>query len=372
MADETQLSKGRVLKSRPSIPGYEIERTLGQGGTACVYEAVQAKTGRKLALKILTLRHAQDLGAALARLKREAHIGRSMDHPDIVSVLDYGQAGQTAWIAMDLLDGFELTHALTDPSFGLMDRFNVVLRVAAALQYAHGLGIVHRDIKPSNIFMTRDGGVRLLDFGIAHIKVDLRLTQTGVIVGTPRYMAPEQVMGQDIDARTDVFSLGIVLYQALCGAMPWKGETVARLIIEVATKPAISLLDVLQDNRLGLSQVALNELSEVVHRAIAFEPENRFQTMQAFSDALESFVGGTTGAPSTPVANTWTHRKVDWALARAARLQADQSLGTPTPADRRGPDALDQTLSDKPDPVWAFLLVLFVIGLGAAAYFVWS
>jgi serine/threonine protein kinase len=175
MAGETQLSKVPKSKEvRPPIPGYEIEHTLGQGGTASVYRAIQAKTGRPLALKVLTLKHAQDLGAALARLEREAQIGRSLDHPDIVSVVDYGHSKDTAWIAMDLLDGFELTHALTDPSFGLKDRLNVVLRVAAALQYAHELGIVHRDVKPSNIFMTRDGGVRLLDFGIAHIKVAVR------------------------------------------------------------------------------------------------------------------------------------------------------------------------------------------------------
>lgn len=355
--------------SAPQIPGYEIVHTLGHGGTSAVYHAIQQETGQHLALKVLTLQNHSDLGAALARLEREAHIGRTLTHPDIVPVLDFGQSNQTAWIAMDLLDGFELTHALSDPSFGLVDRLNVVLRVGAALSHAHQSGIVHRDIKPSNIFMTRDGGVRLLDFGIAHVKVDLRLTQSGIIVGTPRYMAPEQVMGQDIDARTDIFSLGVVLYQALTGVLPWQGDTVARLIIEVATRPPRPLQEaLLQDFGLTLEEVS--DLADVVHTAIASAPEDRFQTMEAFTNALGPFSDpNRTVSPSqVPVRGAWSQRRVDWALARAARLQTEHTLSAPTPKTGLRRDKLDETLSGTPDRVWSGLLLLFVAGLAAAIY----
>jgi serine/threonine protein kinase len=235
--DPERRRKGRdAWEDWPEVPGYQVEHLLGHGGNSAVYRALQEATGSTVALKVLTLQR-HDLGAALARLEREARIGRRLVHPDIVPVLDFGQDGRRAWIAMELLDGFELTHALTDPSFRLKDRLDVVLRVAGALHYAHGQGVVHRDVKPSNIFMTREGGVRLLDFGIAHVKVDLRLTRSGVIVGTPRYMAPEQVTGGEIDPRTDVFSLGVVLYQALTGALPWEADSIPKLIIAVATRP---------------------------------------------------------------------------------------------------------------------------------------
>lgn len=364
------------LKERaasPKIPGYELVHTLGHGGTSSVYRAVQQSTGKELALKVLTLERIQDLGAALARLEREAHIGRTLTHPDIVPVVDFGQSERRAWIAMELLDGFELTHALSDPSFSLTDRINVVLRVAAALQYAHERGIVHRDIKPSNIFMTRSGGVRLLDFGIAHVKVDLRLTQSGIIVGTPRYMAPEQVMGHEIDARTDIFSLGVVLYQALTGTLPWQGDTVARLIIEVATRPPRPLQEALLQD-FSLSAEDINRLAAVVHKAIASNPDDRYPDMNTFATALESFVDVTQTASRTPapVRGAWSQRRVDWALARAARLQSEANLGVATPKDGLQRQALDQTLSGAPDRVWTALLLLFVLGLVAALYAVFN
>ncbi|MCA9554779.1 MAG: serine/threonine protein kinase [Myxococcales bacterium] len=351
------------------MPGYRIEHLLGHGGTSAVYRAVQEASGAEVALKVLTLNQADRVGAALARLEREAIIGKRLVHPDIVPVLDFGQGGRMAWIAMELLDGFELTHALSDPSFLLKDRLNVVLRVAAALQFAHERGVVHRDIKPSNIFMTRDGGVRLLDFGIAHVKVDLRLTSSGIIVGTPRYMAPEQVTGEDIDPRTDVFSLGVVLYQALCGALPWDADSIPKLIIEVATKPPRPLQEALQPGAYGLDESARARLAELVHTALATDPADRYPTMQAFIDQLEAFAevrlsGATPGAPPAP----WSQRRVDWALARAARLQAEAAVAGEGGAQERPAATLDQTLSTRPEGLWLALVALFVVGLGVAVW----
>ena len=352
----------------PSVPGYRIEHLLGQGGTSAVYRAVREATDDVVALKVLSLDHG-DLGAALARLEREAHIGRRLVHPDIVPVLDFGQDGHRAWIAMELLDGFELTHALADPSFLFKDRMNVILRVAAALHHAHEQGVVHRDLKPSNIFMTREGGVRLLDFGIAHVKVDLRLTRSGVMVGTPRYMAPEQVTGGDIDPRTDVFSLGVVLYQVLCGALPWEGDTIARLIIAVATQPARPLQEALPEGAYGLDAVARARLAEVVHRALATEPADRYPTMRDFAGELGLFIdapqaaGPTTGAPVA----AWSQRRVDWALARAARLHAEAAV-VKGEGGARGPPTLDQTLSRRGEGVWLGLVALFVLALGGALW----
>lgn len=355
----------------PRIPGYRIEAPLGQGGTAAVFRAIREQTGEAIALKVLSSERAEDLGAAMARLEREAHIGRALAHPDIVPVIDFGRTEDLAWIAMELLDGFELTHALPDPSLGFEDRVGVVLRVAAALEHAHAHGVVHRDVKPSNIYMTRAGGVRLLDFGIAHVKVDLRITQSGVIVGTPRYMAPEQVMGDDVDPRTDVFSLGVVLYQALSGAMPWSGETAARLIIEIATQPPRPLQGNLPSGAFGLDPQAVEQLCAVVHRAIASAPEDRYATMAEFSDALAPFVApGARAARSEAHADgAWSQRRVDWALARAARLQAERQLGVGE-MEPRASDPIDETLSDRPDRVWLTLILAFGLALAAAIYIV--
>jgi len=227
---------------------YEILEKVGVGGMATVYKAKDKKTGRLVALKVPQERFLGD-PRFVRRFHREAEVLAKMDHPNIVKVYDHGQVDGVHFIAMEYLEGEGLDKLIEERRLSLRQAAAILARVADALKHIHAQGIVHRDIKPGNIMVLKgalreDGvdprGVRLMDFGIAAGKVLTRLTITGARIGTPVYMSPEQAKGQKLDHRSDIYSLGIVLYEALTGQPPFTGgyETVIhQQIFQVPTPP---------------------------------------------------------------------------------------------------------------------------------------
>ena len=205
---------------------YKIEKVLGQGAMGIVYVGFDSGIERKAALKTVR-KDVLDQGDAeevLARFKREAQAAGRLLHPNIVSVYEYGEEDDTAYIAMEFVKGKELKDYFDkEERFELKDAVKVVNQILSALSFSHDKGVVHRDIKPANIFVMESGDIKLGDFGIARIDSS-NLTQAGTVMGTPSYMSPEQFMGQRVDGRSDLFSVGVILYQFLTNEKPFTGS----------------------------------------------------------------------------------------------------------------------------------------------------
>jgi serine/threonine-protein kinase PpkA len=201
------------------VPGYRIVRLLGRGGMATVYLAVQESLGREVALKLLAPELAEDPIAA-ERFIREARTAARLEHRHIVGVHDVGKHESQPYLSMEYMPGDSIAGGAMQPAEALQ----VVREIALALDHAHQKGVVHRDVKPENILRRNDGSCALADFGIARTTEPGKpLTQEGMTVGTPHYMSPEQVQGLPLDGRSDLYSLGVVLYQLLTGELPFRG-----------------------------------------------------------------------------------------------------------------------------------------------------
>ena len=221
---------------------YRVERELERGAMGAVYLGHDPDSGRKVALKTLALARefdAEDVAEARARFLREAETARRLRHPGIVAVLDAGEHDGVAWIAMEYLKGRDLTH-YAQP--GQLLPVAVVLRIAArvadALAHAHAQGVVHRDVKPANVMADITGdSVKVTDFGIARI-ADAARTRSGMVLGTPSFMSPEQLAGGEVDGRSDVYSLGAMLFQLLTGHLPFEADSMHALLQRIAHEPA--------------------------------------------------------------------------------------------------------------------------------------
>ncbi len=276
--------EGQVLEKK-----YRLERLLGEGGMGQVYEAVHEVLGRKVAIKFLL----PDLASneqVLARFFQEAKIAGSLGHPNICEVTDVGTAEDGApYMIMPLLRGKSLRDAMKEGLMSLDRIIHIVSQVLSALQRAHDAGIVHRDLKPENVFLvsTEDQRdfVKLLDFGISKVVTDKGanvksgLTVTGMILGTPYYMAPEQARGQrDIDHRADIYSAGAMLFELLTGRVPFEGENYNEVIVKIVTQIAPTVTQI--------SGRVPPELDDVVARALDPDRDKRFQTAREFKHAL--------------------------------------------------------------------------------------
>ena len=352
----------------PVIDGYDVIRRLNAGGVASVYEGRRHSDGERVAIKVL----ARDRSTtSYDRFALEAQVGMRLDHPDIVRVHDHGETARSLWIAMDFLEGVDLSVAQHDPELGFSARLEVVVRVARALAAAHRAGILHRDVKPSNIFMKVDGGICLLDFGISKVS-GFDLTQSHVISGTPGYIAPEQIQGQAVDVRADVFSLAVVAYELLSGHPPWARTTVYQTMLATCTQPPESLQTSLTSSeRFALTPDVRKRAHQVIHRALAADRELRFDSADAFADALEELLrlhrdqrpAGDDSGTAIEVASAWAGRRLDWAKARAARAireQADEEFAALE--TQVGAYAENGSQRDPAVIVWAVLLVLFIGG----------
>ncbi|MCW5633413.1 MAG: serine/threonine protein kinase [Rubrivivax sp.] len=238
----------------PRVGPYRIERLLGHGGLGSVHVARDAQ-GRTVALKTLPLDgpEASELAQAF---EREVALHRRLDHPDIVRILDAGRAGDLAFIAMEFVAGGDLARALRPGApLPTTQALGIAARLAAALAHAHAAGIVHRDLKPPNVLLdSRAGVVKLSDFGLARL-ADLQRSRTGVLAGTPAYMSPEQLADADVDARTDLYALGVVLYEMLAGRLPHATDSLGALLREVATREAPPLASLRPDLPAELSHL---------------------------------------------------------------------------------------------------------------------
>jgi serine/threonine protein kinase/tetratricopeptide (TPR) repeat protein len=265
-----------------AIGRYRVTGKLGEGGMGLVYEAVDDRLGRPIALKVI---RRDTVGDSLARERfwREARLAASVNHPHICQIYEVGEADQQLFIAMERLDGEPLSARLDRGAVALADAIPIGLEVLGALDVLHVRGIVHRDLKPSNIFLTRHG-VKLLDFGLARPVVDedaatnLALTLPGMIMGTPKYMAPEQIQGGAIDGRTDLFAAGAILYEMLAGYAPFEASSLAAAAEKILhTDPPV----------LGGSP-GIAAADRVIHRALAKVPGQRYASAAAMAGDLRT------------------------------------------------------------------------------------
>ena len=266
---------------------YRLLRKIGQGGTSDVFEAEHVHIGKRVALKLLRRQLAGD-ERAVERLRREARTASSIGHPNIVQIEDFGVTTDgVVYLAMEWLEGETLAQRIERGPIRADVAVELALQIAAGLGAAHAAGVIHRDMKPANVFLARqpDGGDRakLLDFGIAKLALsDTRLTRTGTFIGTPDYVAPEQALGEELDGRADLYSLGVVLYQLCTGTLPFTAASFMAVLHRHTTEAP-------EPPRRRAPQRALSPaLEAVVLRCMAKRPEDRYASAEELSAALEA------------------------------------------------------------------------------------
>ncbi|SDB68220.1 serine/threonine-protein kinase [Belnapia rosea] len=269
---------------------YELRGTLGSGAMGTVYDALDRNIERRVAIKVVKLPSAGDPEGeeAHGRFRREAQAAGRLAHPNIVGVYDYGENAESAWIVMELVEGGSLKDRLDRKErFPVPEIVRIMEEVLAALAYSHGRGVVHRDIKPANIMLTGEGAVKMADFGIARLE-NSSMTQIGTVMGTPSYMAPEQLRGETVDARADIWAAGVMLYQLLTGEKPFEGGFSAVMHKALHTEPP-------PPSRLSVT--APQAFDAVIARALAKRPEDRYPGATAFAAAIRAAAAAPAAAP---------------------------------------------------------------------------
>jgi tetratricopeptide (TPR) repeat protein len=267
------------------LPDYDLVREVGKGSMGIVFEARRKTDGARFAIKVLppslTLTE-----QALARFLREGELMRRIDHPGIAKVIDLGQRGRLSWFVMAFVDGVDLGERLRVGPLPLRQAAEIAARVGRILHFAHERGIVHRDVKPDNLILREDGSVVVTDFGLARETGTGSMTESGAIVGTPMFMAPEQVLGNrgQVGARSDVYSLGATLYALIAGRPPFDGPTAQSVLKQVLEQPPRRL-------RSHRTEVPL-ALEAIVHKAMERDPARRYGTTAEFADDLEAWLAG--------------------------------------------------------------------------------
>ena len=268
---------------------YAVIERVGVGGMAEVYRARDELLGRDVAVKVLSERLSTD-SSFVERFRREAQAAANLNHPNIVSLYDYGSDGATNFIVMEYIDGRSLAELIAQEAPLLPERAaEIAADVAKALERAHGAGLVHRDIKPNNIMMTSTGQTKVTDFGIVRAlggETEQQMTQTGMVIGTAAYLSPEQAQGSPVDARSDVYSLGCVLYEMLTGRPPFTGDTP----LAVAYKHVRETPDAPSSMNPDVSE----DLDAITMKALAKNPDNRYSSAAEMREDLERFTSGQT------------------------------------------------------------------------------
>ncbi len=310
------LDGGAVEK--PMLGRYQVEKELGKGAMGVVYLGKDPKIGRVVAIKTMALSQefaGDELVDARERFFREAETAGRLQHQNIVTIFDAGEEHDLAYIAMEFLKGKDLAdHCKGDQLLAVPVVLSIVARVAEALAYAHKQHVVHRDIKPANImYESESDTVKVTDFGIARI-TDSSKTKTGLVLGTPSFMSPEQLAGKKVDGRSDLYSLGVMLFQMLAGVLPFRGDSMSELMYKIANEEA-------PDIRLIRPELP-QALADVVALSLSKRPEIRYQTGDQFAIDLRSVIGqvanfAQTPGKSAPMAET---RSADKTVAFAATV----------------------------------------------------
>jgi serine/threonine-protein kinase len=290
---------------KPKFGRFEVQKELGKGAMGVVYLGKDPKIGREVAIKTMALAQefeADELAEVKERFFREAETAGRLSHPNIVTIHDTGEEHDYCYIAKELLPGGALAPYVKGPSLLPAERaVSVVARAAEALGYAHKQGVVHRDVKPANMmYHAETDTLKLTDFGIARL-TDSSKTKTGMVLGTPSYMSPEQLAGKKIEGRSDLFSLAVSLYQLLCGRLPFEGESMAQLMFKIASEPPADIL--------AFNPRVPPGLVTFLDRALAKNPDQRFQSGEEFAAALRAAAAA--AAPAGPAAPASPPKSVD-------------------------------------------------------------
>lgn len=277
---------------------YQINKELGKGAMGVVYLGKDPKIGRVVAIKTLALSQefeGDELVDARERFFREAETAGRLQHQYIVTIFDAGEEHDLAYIAMEFLKGKDLVDCCRQGQLLPVPRvLSIVARVAEALAYAHRQNVVHRDIKPANIMYEPDSDtVKVTDFGIARI-TDSSKTRTGLVLGTPSFMSPEQLAGKKVDGRSDLYSLGVMLFQMLTGVLPFRGDSMAELMFKISNEPAPDIRVIRQELPESLARLVALSLSK--------RPELRYQSGDQFAADLRAVLVDLTGPGATTVA----------------------------------------------------------------------
>jgi serine/threonine protein kinase len=277
------------------LAGCRIVEEIGQGGMAVVYRAYQERLERWVAIKVLQAGLLAN-EEALARFRREAKAVAALRHPNILTIYDYGEERGLAYIVMECVTGDTLKNRLSGEPWPELEALSLINPVGTALAYAHSQGIVHRDVKPANILLPRDDWPLLSDFGLVKLlEAGQTLTQPGVGLGTPLYTAPEQMLGQAVDHRADIYALAMVLCEMVTGRLPFDGDSPVKLMVERLNRPPIPPRQI--------NPAISPQLEEILLKALAQQPADRFDHMDDFVTALEDLRRSALKEPATD-----THR----------------------------------------------------------------
>lgn len=331
---------------------YRVLRKIGGGGMADVYLCEDLTLGRRVALKVLLQRFLDDPNF-VERFRREAKAAAGLNQANLVSIYDWGEVDGTYFIVMEYVEGETLKDLVRRQGrLGGSEAVRISLQLLAALEFAHRTGIVHRDVKPQNVMIDRDGNVKVMDFGIARAG-DSGMTEAGSILGTAQYLAPEQAKGQPVDERSDLYSVGIVLYEMLTGTVPFKGDSAVTVALKHVNEMAAEPAQLVPGMPYALNQIVL--------KAIAKDPDQRYQTAEQFARDLRSAqVGGPVAAAAFDPAAEATRLMGAGAVAGAAATSVmtggplAQTAGDRGRRRRRWP--------------WVLVIVLLLLVIAAAAY----
>jgi eukaryotic-like serine/threonine-protein kinase len=298
------------------IGKYEVECVIGEGSMGVVYRAVDPLINRRVAIKVMNDAVAQDVSLR-ERFLREAQTAGSLQHPNVVTIYDFGEIDDHLFIAMEYVEGDDLSDLLQKKvGIPIIEALDLIIGLLHGLGYAHKRGIIHRDIKPANIRVDAEGKARLMDFGVAHL-ASSDMTSTGMLLGTPAYMAPEQITGGSVTAETDIFSVGAVLYELLAGKRPFVGDTLQSLMYSILNRAPESLEAVVPGLPAGLHDVAM--------RALKKEPGERYHSAMAMANDLAAIRDSLD--PEGRRTSLSLRAAIDTALARETRARDRRRLG---------------------------------------------